>query len=303
MMRCKNMKLGWGGLAVLVCLVYGAVVSAAEQRQHQSAAEVETLEEPLYNPFVERYVLDELKALRQSLNDHRIAVTEQITDREITAVDKAVSYSYETVTYFFYLIAGVSSLLVLVGWNSLREIKAKVHDEAGQAVDAIVEKYEARLQTLEEQFQSKSEVIDANREEIERTQERHALWLRARQEHNAVHKIAIYDQILELAPDDCEALIYKADAALEINEIQWAISLAHAALRIDPENAQAFYQLACAYACSEQLEEASQYFLRAVEQQEAYREELKTDPALEKLRGHEPLLAALAETAEMFKSD
>lgn len=284
-----------GVAAAALCCAWVANAAQEQRQQHHSEAEIEQLQEPLYNPFVERYVLDELKALRQSMNDHRIDVTEQLTDRQITAVDKAVTYSYETVTYFFYLIAGVSSLLVIVGWNSLREIKAKVHSEAGKAVDEIVEKYEARLQSLERKLQSKSEIIEANREEIERTQERHALWLRARQESNPGNKIAIYDQILELAPDDCEALIYKADAVLEMNETQWAISLCHNALATDPENAQAFYQLACAYSLSGQLEESSQNFLRAVAMQEAYREELNTDPALEQLRAYEPLHAALAD--------
>lgn len=282
----------------LVAVLLGCslvALSAQEQGQQSVEAKIDSLEEPLYNPFVERYVLDELKLLRQSINDHRVDVTEQLTDRQITAVDKAVTYSYETVTYFFYLIAGVSSLLVIVGWNSLRDIKAKVHNDVDQAVGNIVEKYEERLASLEQQLKSRSDVIDANRQEIELTKERHALWLRARQENNPSNKIVIYDQLLELSPDDCEALTYKADAALELNEIQWAISLCHSALKIDSQNALAFYQLACAYSLQGQLEEASNYFVKAVSIKEAYREELQVDPALEKLRNYEPLLENLRE--------
>lgn len=279
-------------LLFLLCLWLGASGGALGDQTNEPD-EIDSLTKPLYNPFVERYVLDELKALRQALNDHRVAVTQQVTDRQITAVDKAVSYSYETVTYFFYLIAGVSSLLVIVGWNSMREIKAKVHTDAGKAVDKVVRKYEARLESLERQVHNKSAEIDANSEEIERTQERHSLWLRARQENNPSNKIAIYDQILALAPDDCEAITYKADAALELNEIQWAISLCHAALKLDPDNALAFYQLACAFSLQEQLDEAAQYFIRAVSLKDAYREELQSDPALEGLRSHKPLQEAL----------
>lgn len=281
-------------LLLALLLSTGAYAEDKEPRQHQTDAEVAELTEPLYNPFVERYVLDELKALRNDMHRDRVDLIEQFADRQISAVDKAVSYSYDTVTYFFYLIAAVSSILVIVGWNSLREIKAKVHTEASGAVGGIVEKYELRLQALEQQLQSKSKVIDANREEIERNQERHALWLRASQESTPANKIPLYDHILALAPDDVEALTYKADAALEMNEPQWAISLCQQALRVEPDNSHAFYQLACAYSCMQQLDEASRYFLQALAINDAYREELDRDPALEALRGYPSLLEALS---------
>ena len=43
-----------------------------QQRMDKKADEkIGQLEEPLYNPFVERYVLDELKQLRQEMADQR----------------------------------------------------------------------------------------------------------------------------------------------------------------------------------------------------------------------------------------
>lgn len=281
-------------LLLALLLSAGACAEDKAPRQHQTDAEVAELTAPLYNPFVERYVLDELKALRNDMHRDRVDLIEQFADRQISAVDKAVSYSYDTVTYFFYLIAAVSSIMVIVGWNSLREIKAKVHTEASGAVEGIVEKYELRLQALEQQLQNKSKVIDANREEIERNQERHALWLRASQESTPANKIPLYDNILALAPDDVEALTYKADAALEMNEPQWAISLCQQALRVEPDNSHAFYQLACAYSCMQQLDDASRYFLQALAINDAYRDELDRDPALESLRGYPSLLDALS---------
>lgn len=284
------------GLILLIALLLSAGVHAEdeEQRQHQTDTEVAGLTAPLYNPFVERYVLDELKSLRNDMHRDRVDLIEQFADRQISAVDKAVSYSYDTVTYFFYLIAAVSSIMVIVGWNSLSEIKAKVHTEASGAVEHIIEKYETRLQALEQQLKTKSKVIEENREEIERTQERHTLWLKASQESVAANKIGIYDQILAIAPDDSEALTYKADAALEMDEPQWAISLCHQALKAEAGNSLAFYQLACAYSCMQQLDEASRYFLQALAINDAYREELDQDPALEALRGYQPLLDALS---------
>lgn len=44
----------------------------------------------------------------------------------------------------------------------------------------------------------------------------------------------------------------------------------------------------------QQLDEASRYFLQALAINDAYRDELDQDPALEALRGYQPLLDALS---------
>ncbi|HSG92292.1 MAG TPA: tetratricopeptide repeat protein, partial [Methylotenera sp.] len=199
---------------------------------------------------------------------------------------KAVSYSTNTVTYFFYLIAGATSILVLVGWTSIREIRERVHSLADEEISKLVFQYEQRLHAIEQQLNQKTIHIEENREEIERTQELQSLWLRAAQENSAAHKIGIYDQILKIKRDDCEALTYKADAVLELGEAQWASNLCHQALLIDPENSHAFYQLACAYTALGQLEEALYYLKEATQRSESYREEISQEPALQPLQSH-----------------
>ncbi|MCX4189442.1 TPR end-of-group domain-containing protein [Methylophaga sp. OBS3] len=261
-------------------------------------AEVEALNEPLYSPFIERYVLDELKQLRTDMAAQRHEMMQQVVDREINAVDKAVSYSTNTVTYFFYLIAGATSILVLVGWTSIREIRERVHSLADEEISKLVNQYEQRLHAIEQQLNQKTLHIEENREEIERTQELQSLWLRAAQEHSAAHKIGIYDQILKIKRDDCEALTYKADAVLELGEPQWASNLCHQALLIDPENSHAFYQLACSYTALSQYEEALFYLKEAISRSESYREEITQDPALQPLQEHPGLQKILFPSGE-----
>lgn len=266
---------------------YAGQASDAEMAQQaQAEAAVETLNEPLYSPFIERYVLDELKQLRTDMAAQRVDLIQQVVDREITAVDKAVTYSSNTVTYFFYLIAGATSILVLVGWSSIREIKERVHTLADEEISRLVSEYEQRLRVIEQQMSQKTLHIEENREEIERTQELQSLWLRAAQENSPGHKIFIYDQILKIKRDDVEALTYKADAVLELNEPQWASNLCHQALIVDPENSHAFYQLACSYAAMNQQEEAIHYLKEAVQRSESYRDEIPQDAALASLREH-----------------
>lgn len=244
---------------------------------------VEQLDKPLYSAFTERYILDELKQLRSDMAAQRVEFIQQITDRQIDAVDKSVSYATSTVSNFFYIIAAVSSVLVIVGWTSIREMKDKMGKLADEELRKLIGAYEERLHEIEQQLREKSTFIDENREAIERTKEVHALWLRAAQESSPANKIAIYDQILALNPRDCEALTYKADAALESKEPQWAINLCQRALQLDPNNAHAFYQLACAHTSLSHFDEAIAFLTKALIKGDAHLDDFAQDPALQPL--------------------
>lgn len=244
---------------------------------------VESLDKPLYSAFIERYVLDELKQLRADQAQTKHELIQQIVDREHNSVDRAVSYATDTVTYFFYLIAAATSVLVLVGWTSIRDMKERVHSLADEEISKLINVYEKRLATIENQLQQKTQHIEENREEIELTQEVQSLWLRAQQDSSPANKISIYDDILKLRHDDSEALTYKADAVLELNEPQWAANLCHQALKIDPENSHAFYQLACAYTAMEQFDEALRFLAEALNRRDSYQDAIREDKALQPL--------------------
>lgn len=261
-----------------------AVASGADEEAVREA--VDSLEEPLYTPFIERYLLDEVKQLRIDMANQRQEMTEKIVDRDLMVSDKAMSYSANTVTYFFYLIAAVSSVLVIVGWTSIREIREKVHSVADKEVQKLVDMYEKRLRSIEQQLMQKSEHIDQNRQQIEKTQEMHALWLRAGQEHSEAAKIAVYDEILSLRGDDVEALTYKADTVLEFNEPQWAKNLCQQALSFDPTYGHAHFQLACANVALGNYEEAVAGLAKAVQLSETIIDDILHDDALAALREH-----------------
>ena len=112
-------------LVVLMLLMLQLVMnpSVAQDQKNQLDQKVQDLQKPLYSPFVERYVLDELKSLRVDLAAQKNELIQQIVDRELSSVDRGVTYATDTITYFFYLIAGATSILVLVDWTSIREMK------------------------------------------------------------------------------------------------------------------------------------------------------------------------------------
>ena len=170
------------------------------------------------SPFRENWILGELRSIRTDMMQYKNDMNRIVTDRELGVADKAMSYATSTVTYFFYLIAGAASLLALVGWSTIRDLKDKIRGYADAEMARLTEEYESRLAELEQELRSKSQTIAANQEEIERTNEIHSLWLKASKEAVPQSKVAIYDRILELRPDDHEALAWKADAVLELGE-------------------------------------------------------------------------------------
>ena len=254
---------------------------------------IETLEKPMYTPFVELYLLEESKALRKEMQNTRAELIEKVVDKELSVADKTMSYATDTVTYFFYLIAGATSILVVIGWNSIRDMRNQLTSLAEKRVNELVVEYEKRLKSIEEQLQQKSDIIHQNQAEIERTNEVHSLWLKASQETSQQNKISAYDQILDLRPDDVEALSYKADAVLEMQEPLWAISLCQRALKLDQGNGHAHYQLACAYAEIGRWDDAVTTLQKAIDISEAYRDDASVDPSFEQLRDHERFRALI----------
>ena len=282
-------------LMFALALTFAGQANAQQQQlgpeEELTAEDVEestrTLEKPMYTPFVELYLLEETKALRQEMQNTRAELIEKVVDKELSVADKTMSYATDTVTYFFYLIAGATSILVVIGWNSIRDMRNQLTSLAEKRVNELVVEYEQRLKSIEEQLQQKSDIIHQNQAEIERTNEVHSLWLKASQETSQQNKIAAYDAILDLRPDDVEALSYKADAVLEMQEPLWAISLCQRALKLAPDNGHAHYQLACAYAEIGRWEDAVTTLEKAIDISEAYRDDASVDPSFAQLQEHD----------------
>jgi tetratricopeptide (TPR) repeat protein len=235
-------------------------------------------------PLMERYVLDELKNLRTEMQGMRAELLREVVNRQLEAIDKAISYSSNTVTYFFYFVAAVGALLTMLGWQSLRELKSSVRNLANTELQRLSMEFEGRLTSLENELLLKSKLINEHQHEIERTQTIHALWLQANQLSNPRSKIETYDKILELAPGDPEVMAYKADAALQLGDRDWALSLCNRLLAEAPESANGHYQRACANAGLGFKEAALADLRRAVELSDAMRQPAWNEEEFEPLR-------------------
>lgn len=274
-------------LMVLILLVMCSSAIAApadEQNIEQHKKAVESLEKPLYNPFVERYVLDELKSIRMDLQEQRARLIERFATTQLSSSDRALNYVTSTVNNVFYIIAAAASILALVGWTSVREARYKLNEIIEAKVSSISEDYEQRLLTLENTLKDRTDRIITAQEDITRTNTLHSLWMRAGLEATHQAKIDVYDQILAINPEDTEALTYKADEVLEIGEAQWALNLCNKALAVDPDYPYAHYQRACANSTLHQLDAAYEDLIHAIELSTTYADEARTDRGLINLR-------------------
>ena len=273
-------------LALLGVLFMGLAptVMAEPDEAPRQEAESEIEKGPVISQFRENWILGELRNLRQDMMEYRNQMNLLVTDRELEVADKAMGYATNTVTYFFYLIAGAASILALVGWSTIRDLKDNVRVYAEKEMARLTSEYEARLADLERELRKKSLTIAENQEEIERTNEIHSLWLKATKEPSAQAKIELYDRILELRPDDPEALAWKADAALELGEQRWALSLCDRVLEVDEDNAHALYQRACAWAGLGETENALRDLRQAVAISEALRQHARAEEMFVPLR-------------------
>lgn len=270
-------------MRVFLTLVIGLFsLSLPLQAAETAYSESELLDRPL----MERYILDELKALRQDQQDLERKLVIQMTDRELSVADKSLNYANVTVTYFFYIIAGVASLIAFVGWQSLREFKQNTRQMADNRLESIAEEYEKKFSALERDLKRKTRIISENNKEIERINEIHNLWLRAQSMPTAEQRIDVYDEILTIRPGDLEALTYKADAAMEIKEYNWALSLCNRVLELDTSNGPALYQRACAFSRLGIEEQAIEDLEHAIETSPSIRELINTEPDLEGLHGN-----------------
>ncbi len=275
-----------------VILVFGLLI--ATQLRAESSLPSEALDEPLYKPFIERYILDELKLLRQDQQMMRSEMITKVAEARLDASDRSVRYTTDTVNNIFFIITGAASILVLLGWRSLREVRETIKGQVESQVTQMTQEYEERLNTLERKLVVRSEQIISAQEKITQTNQVHSLWMRAGLENNLHEQINIYDQILEINPEDVEALTYKADSLLDLGEARWALSLTNQAIEHDQEYALAYWQKACAEAALDQLEEAVQDIETAILKSSALKDEIASETAfktLHKLPSFKKLLA------------
>lgn len=255
---------------------------------------VDKLEKPLYTPFVENYILNEIKLLRDENRNLKIELHKTLAKKEVEISNYVVNYATSTINNIFYIIAAASSLLVIVGWSSMRDINEKVKNMIDEKSSKIINKYEERLAVFEQDLAQRAKQVKANEKRINEMDAIHSLWLRASQDSTPTGKVETYDEILDINPNDVEALAYKADAVLDLGEANWSLNLTNQALLIDEEYANAYYQRAKAYAVLGYEDNVISDLEKAISLNDEYAMEIENDEEFDSLQSNEKLQELLA---------
>ena len=164
-------------LVILIIMLSGSNINLYAQQKTDSSEEIKN--KPLYKPFIERYILDELKQLRQDHSTLRAEVTEKVANAKLDSSDRVIRYTADTTNIIFYIITAAASILVFLGWKSLRDIKDNVESITSEKLSALTKKYENRLNELENKLKNRSDQIIATQVDVSNSNLRHSLWMRA----------------------------------------------------------------------------------------------------------------------------
>jgi len=273
----------------ILSLLLLTITLFANSNDQKAVTEAKNLQKPLYNPFVENYILHEIKQLRDENRDLKVDLHETLAKKEVEISNNAISYATSTINNMFYILAAATSLLVIVGWTSIRDMNTKIESIIDSKVSSVINEYELRMHTIEKDLEKRSKQVFQNQKDIEETNTIHSLWMRASQETTLNGKIEIYDEILRIRTDDTEAIVYKADAVLDLGEAHWALNLTNQALEIEDSYASAFYQRAKVYSVLGFIDNAIEDLEQAINLNEQYLFEVKNEAEFEELLTHEKL--------------
>lgn len=260
---------------LLLFLTFSAVFANVQEKE--LVKKVDNLEKPLYTPFVENYILNELKLLRDENRNLKVQLHETLAKKEVEISNNVINYATSTINNMFYIIATASSILVIIGWTSIKDVNEKIKHMIDEKTSKTINEYEGRMAQFEKSLAQRAKQVKENAQEIEIMNNIHSLWLRASQDSTPSGKIEAYDEILELRPEDVEAIAYKADAVLDLGEANWSLNLTNQALLIDDSYSNAYYQRAKAFAVLNQEENAINDLEKAIELNEDYSSEIEND--------------------------
>ncbi len=264
-------------LFFLICSLYLSANIKNVENEKNLKEKINTIEKPLYTPFVENYILNEIKQLREENRDLKVELHKTLAKKEIEMSTNVINYATSTINNMFYIIAAASSILVIIGWSSIKDINEKIRNMVDEKTSKTIQKYEEKMAGFEQDLAKRARQVKHNENEIKIMNTIHSLWLRASQETTPTGKIEAYDEILDIRPNEVEALIYKADAVLDIGEANWSLNLANQALLIDKNYPSAYFQRAKAYAVLEYEENAIDDLQKAIELNEEYATKIETE--------------------------
>lgn len=238
------LRSGFGVCMVVVGCAFWMPAYAQEASDTPQPEEEIVFPTTTLAPLTERFILDEVKDLRVKYEQLRREFTQELVTKEFDFAERAISYSANTVSYFFFFITMAGVLLAIFGWQTLKDVKNSAKQIVEREVEKMMSEYRERFERIEDDLTQKGEEIVHNQEEIERTQEMSTLWLRVNRETDERKKLELLDEILEYDPDNDDVYVMKSGSCLRLNLPEMALEFSNKAIELNSSNSRAFYNRA-----------------------------------------------------------
>lgn len=240
--------------------------------------------------WTQRFILTELKELRVDLEKLRREINEDLNARELATVDRALSYSGNTVNFLWLIITMAVTWFWLVGWRTMRDVRENLTKNFEKEVQKRVRAEQKKLETFMENFQKEqlkhSQEILKNQEIIQFKQEAAYLWSQYNREENPATRLDLLDQISEyhFENDALLILIEKSQIYVELGVWDKALENAERWLESESENISLLYVKAQALTMLESHNEAMNVVINIIWLNPSMKEDIVDDPIFENLK-------------------
>lgn len=181
--------------------------------------------------WTERFILTELKDLRVDQEALRREIFVEIQNREIWTIDKALSYSANTVNFFFVLLTILIAWFWVVWWKTIWDIKNATKASMDRETKKIIWNFQEKI------------------EELEKEQKINILWRQYNVSDSDKEKLNTLDKIYYLRPESQFVTIEKSNVYLSMGLYEKVLETTDPIINWKRAKHQphAFYNRACAF--------------------------------------------------------
>ena len=188
--------------------------------------------------WTDRFILTEIKELRTWLEWIKREIYTEIHNRELETVDKALSYSANTVNFFFVFITIIVMWFWVVGWRTIWDIKKSTKESMARETRKIIVDFENQIA------------------ELEKEQKINIFWRQFNVADSDQEKMNILDKIHTLKPDSQYVTIERANIYLSMWLFEKVLEITEWIISSDRtmHHPHAFFNRVCAYNWLEDIE-------------------------------------------------
>lgn len=181
--------------------------------------------------WTDRFILTELKELRIAQEEVKREIYTELQNRQIETVDKALSYSANTVNFFFVFITIIVMWFWVVGWKTIWDIKKSTKESMDRETKKIISNFEKQIA------------------ELEKEQKINILWRQFNVADSDHEKMNILDRIYYLKPDSQYVTIERGNVYLSMWLYEKVLEVTESIVAGDRTKHQphALYNRTCAY--------------------------------------------------------